>query len=417
MFRAFRSRNFVLLWSGTFAANIGIWMQSVALGWLIYNLTSSASWLGRVSFAGSAPSLIFGLVGGAIADRADRKRILWASACVFAAGAFTLAFLTAAGVIEIWMVILISLITGTANAVYSPVFQTVIPTLVKAEDLMNAISLNSISFNGARIVGPALAGIVVARFGSSWCFALNGCGFLVMVATALALDLPRRPPVRHPPLWHTLRAGLVYTRRHRLIRALILLTATMSLFGFPYIVLMPALARDVLHLDVAGFGYLFSSVGAGAVVAGLALALVGDVRRTGLVVASFATAFGLLIVLLTTMRTLTHAMLVLATIGYSMITSVAALNTLIQVTVAEEMRGRVMSMLTVCLFGLPTLGALLLGTLGDRIGIPHALALGGAIVAVTACVTFATTPELRTVTQRAAERLEAPLTAASDGTC
>ena len=400
MFRAFRSRNFVLLWIGTFAANIGIWMQGVALGWLIYALTNSASWLGRVSFAGSIPSLLFGLIGGAIADRADRKRILWISACVFAIGAFTLAALTGTGQLHIWMVIVISLMTGTANAVYSPVFQAVIPTLVPTEDLMNAISLNSISFNGARIIGPALAGVVVARLGSSWCFALNGCGFLVMVCTALALDLPRRPLVKHPPIWHTLRAGLIYARRHRLIRSLILLTATMSLFGFPYMVLMPALARDVLRLDVSGFGYLFSAVGAGAVVAGLALALVGDVRRTGLVVTAFGVAFGLLIVLLTMQRSFVSALIVLAAIGYTMITSVAALNTLIQVTVVEEMRGRVMSMLTVCLFGFPTLGALLLGSLGDRVGIPRALALGGAIVAVVALATYALTPEMRVVAAR-----------------
>jgi MFS family permease len=395
MFRALRSRNFALLWSGSFTANVGIWMQTVAMGWLIYGLTNSASWLGRVSFAASVPSLLFGLVGGAIADRADRKRILWGASCVFAGGAFTLAFLTGSGAIEIWMVIVVSLVTGTANAVYSPVFQALIPTLVAVEDLQNAISLNSISFNAARIIGPALAGFVVAQAGTAWCFALNGCGFLVMIATALALRLPPRPDIPRAPLWHSLRAGFSYARHHRLVRALLIICATLSLFGFPYIVLMPALARDVLGLDVRGFGYLFSAVGAGAVVAGLTLATLGDIKRKGIVVGGFALAFGLLLVLLTTMRTFAGAVVVLALTGYSMIICVAALNTLVQVSIVEEMRGRVLSMLTVCLFGLPTLGSLLLGTLGDRIGIPHALALGGAVVALVALGISVGVPEMR----------------------
>ncbi|HZR83573.1 MAG TPA: MFS transporter [Candidatus Binatia bacterium] len=395
MFRALRSRNFALLWSGSFVANVGIWMQSVAMGWLIYDLTSSASWLGRVGFASSAPTLLLGLLGGAIIEHADRRRILCGCALVFAAGAFALAGLTTTGAIRVWMVIAISLVSGTANAFFSPVFQAVIPSLVPAEHLMNAISLNSISFNAARVIGPLLGGAVMTWFGPGWCFAVNGCGFLVLVATSLALDMPSRRPAARMPIAQSLAEGLDYARRHPLIRSLLLLCMLLSLFGFPYIVLMPALARDVLHLGPDGFTQLFSSVGAGAVVGGVTLATVGDVRQKGTLVAGCALAFGILVILLANAKSFAPAAIVLALAGFAMITCIAALNNLIQVNVADAMRGRVMSMLTVSLFGLPTLGAWLLGSLGDRVGIPLALSLGGAIVALAAIATWTLSPELR----------------------
>jgi MFS family permease len=395
VFRALRSRNFAILWAGSFVANVGIWMQSVAMGWLIYDLTNSASWLGRVGFASAAPTLLLGLLGGAIIEHADRKRILCGSSAVFAAGAFALAALTTSGAIEVWMVIAISLVGGTANAFFSPVFQALVPALVPAEHLMNAISLNSISFNAARVVGPLIGGAVMTWLGPGWCFALNGCGFLVLLGASLALDVPRRRPAARAPIGQSLREGLDYARRHPLIRMLLFLCVALSLFGFPYIVLMPALARDVLHLGPQGFTQLFSAVGAGAVVGGLTLATVGDVKYKGMLVIGCALLFGVLLVALANVRTFAAAASLLAVAGFAMITCIAALNTLIQVNVAEAMRARVMSMLTVSLFGLPTLGAWLLGALGDRIGIPAAVSFGGAAVALAAVATWALSPELR----------------------
>jgi len=394
VFRAFRSRNFALLWGGSFVSNVGIWMQSVAMGWLIYDLTASASWLGRVGFASSAPTLLLGLLGGAIIEHADRKRILCGSALLFAACAFALAALTMTGVVEIWMIIVISLVSGIGTAFFMPVFQALVPALVPPQDLMNAISLNSISFNVARVVGPLIGGVVMTTLGVGWCFALNGVGFLGMVVAGLALDMPERKLVARARIGSALRAGLDYARRHPLIRALLVLCITMSLFGFPYIVLMPALARDVLHLDANGFTLLFSSVGAGAVVGGLALAFAGDVEHKGLLVVGCSAAFGLLLIVLANVQSFVAAMAVLAVAGFAMIVCIAALNTLIQVTVAEEMRARVMSMMTVSLFGLPTLGAWLLGALGDRIGITRALSLGGAVVAAVAVVIALVSPEI-----------------------
>jgi predicted MFS family arabinose efflux permease len=221
-----------------------------------------------------------------------------------------------------------------------------------------------------------------------------------MFAAAMMLDMPPRQMATQPRIGHALRAGIDYARRHPLIRALLVLCITMSLFGFPYIVLMPAVARDVLHLDANGFTLLFSAVGAGAVTGGLTLACAGDVRRKGLLVVSCALAFGLLLIVLGNVTTFGGAAAVLACTGFAMITCIASLNTLIQVTVVDEMRARVMSMMTVSLFGLPTLGAWILGSLGDRIGITLALSLGGGMVALMALAIALVSPEVARVGRR-----------------
>ena len=394
MFRAFRSRNFALLWTGSFVANVGIWMQSVAMGWLIYSLTNSASWLGRVGFASAAPTLLLGLLGGAIIEHTDRRRLLCGCSLLFSACGLSLAAITISGVVQIWMIILISLVSGVATSFFMPVFQALLPATVPPAMLMNAISLNSISFNVARIIGPVIGGLVMTKLGVGWCFGVNGLGFLVMFAAGLALDMPPRKVVARAHIGHALRDGVDYARRHPLIRALLVLCITMSLFGFPYIVLMPAVARDVLHLQADGFTFLFSAVGAGAVTGGLALAAAGDVRHKGLLVVSCSCIFGLLLIVLSSVQTFAVAMCVLALVGFAMIICIASLNTLIQMTVADEMRARVMSMMTVSLYGLPTLGAWFLGSLGDRIGITHALSLGGGVVAVVAVAIGLASPEL-----------------------
>jgi MFS family permease len=384
MFPALRSRNFRLLWLGSFAVNIGWWMHSVAMGWLIYNLTSSASWLGRIGFAQSLPTLCLGLIGGALIEHADRRRALYGSALVLAVAASVLSALTLGGVVQIWMIILVSLASGTGTALFMPVYQALIPSLVPSQQLMNAISLNSISFNAARVVGPLVAGFVMSWAGLGWCFALNAVGSFTMVALARALELPRREVGTRPPLGRMLRAGLDYARRHPVIRALLFLSVTMSLFGFPYIVLMAAFAHDVLGLEAKGFTMLFSAVGAGAVVGGVVLAWFGDVRRKGFLVVGSAAAFGVLLVVLGQTRSFVPAAATLAVLGFAMIVSVASLNTVLQLSVAEEMRARVMSMLTVALFGLPSIGAWMLGAIADRVGIPTAYALGGSAVAAVA---------------------------------
>lgn len=395
MFGALRSRNFALLLAGSFTANVGIWMQSVAMGWLIYDLTDSASWLGRVGFAQSAPTLFFGLLGGALTEHADRKRVMAGSALLYAAGALTLALLTITGRIEIWMILTLSVVTGTATALYMPVFQASIPSLVPPEHLMNAISLNSVSFNVARVIGPLVAGAVMAIGGTGWCFATNGVGFLILVGTIFGLRMPERGVSARGPLGRTLLEGFDYARRHPRLRLLLLMCVTLSLFGFPFVVLMPALARSVLDLDAGGFTRLFSAVGVGAVVGGLGLARAGDFERKGELMLVSGACFGTLLIVVAQTTTFFGAALTFLLLGACMIVCIASLNTLVQVTVSEEMRARVMSMVTVSLFGLPTLGGWVLGTIADRVGIPLVLSVGGAMVAAVSAGLLTFAPGLR----------------------
>src|SRR5438034_9482244 len=251
-------------------------MQQIALGWLVYDLTRRASLLGTVSFCGNAPILFLGRAGGATADRASRRTIMLGTLGVSAATALTLAVLTASGHIAVWHIIAISMVAGTASALFAPAMQAVIPSLVEPGELLNAISLNSVQFNLARMIGPALAGFAYGTIGPQGCFALNAAGFLVMILMLARVRLPRRPPGAPPPVGRALRDGLGYARRQPGIAPSLLLAAVMSVFGFPYIILLPALARDTLHIDATGLGYLMAAVGAGAVTGGLGLSAAGD---------------------------------------------------------------------------------------------------------------------------------------------
>src|SRR2546427_8896246 len=268
-------------------------MQQIALGWLVYDLTRRASLLGTVSFGPNAPTLFLGLVGGAIAGRPGRRPIRLGALGVIAATALTLAVLTASGHIAVWHIIAISMVAGTASALFAPAMQAVIPSLVEPGELLNAISLNSVQFNLARAIGPALAGLAYGTIGPQGCFALNAAGFLVMILLLARVRLPRRPPGAAPPVGRALRDGLAYARRHPVIAPSLVLVAVMSVFGFPYIILLPALARDTLHLDATGPGYPMAATAAGAVTGGLGLSAVGDLPRKDVAASGSAIAFGL----------------------------------------------------------------------------------------------------------------------------
>ena len=412
MLRALRSRSYRLFWSGSFVSNVGFWMQTVALGWLVYDLTRRASLLGTISFCGNLPMLALGLLGGAVADRASRRTIMLGAQVVLASAALALALLTASGRIAVWHVVAIAMVAGTASALYAPVMQAVIPSLVEPADLLNAISLNSVQFNLARVVGPAVAGIVYGAVGPAGCFALNACGFVVLAVALAQIRLPHRPVATRPPMAHALREGLGYARSHPVIWpalankgffASVAMAAAVSVFGFPYIVLMPALARDALGLDATGLGYLMAAVGAGAVLGGLALSAFGDLPRKGLVAAASAVGFGGVLAALTVVRTVQGVGLLFFVMGVLQVTCVASLNTAIQMAVDDRMRGRVMSMMTVILFGFITIGSLLLGALGDWIGVPAALASGGLVVAAAGAAALVRAPGLVGVVPQAAE--------------
>ena len=403
MLRALRSHSYRLFWWGSFVSNVGFWMQTVALGWLVYDLTRRASMLGTISFCGNVPMLALGLLGGAVADRASRRTVMLGAQVVLASAALALALLTASGRIAVWHVIAVAMVAGTASALYAPVMQAVIPSLVEPGDLLNAISLNSVQFNLARVVGPAVAGTVYGAVGPAGCFALNACGFIVLALALARIRLPHRPVATGPPMTHALREGLGYARTHPVIWPALVLATAVSVFGFPYIVLMPALARDALGLDATGLGYLMAAVGAGAVLGGLGLSSFGDLPRKGLVGAASAIGFGAVLATLTFVRTVHGVALLFFVMGVLQVTCVASLNTTIQIAVDDRMRGRVMSMMMVILFGFITVGSLLLGALGDWIGVPAALATGGVVVVVAGATALVRAPELVVVVPQAVE--------------
>jgi MFS family permease len=379
-----RSRSYRRFWLGSLVSNLGLWMQAIALGWLVYDMTHAASWLGTVSFVGNAPTLVLGLLGGAIADRASRQLVMMCALVLLATSASMLALLTASGHLTLTYVIALSMLSGVGTALYTPAMNSVVPSLVGAEHLLNAISLNSVQFNLARAVGPALAGMLYGPLGPAGCFALNACGFLGMAVVVWRLHLPPRPAVAPPPMLRALREGLGYVRRHTVIGPAIFLAAVMSFFGFPYIVLLPAVAHG-LGLDARGLGWLMACVGGGAVAGGLGMS--GLVREGG---ARFAVrgavGFGLVLSGFAVVDTATGTMILLFFLGALQTMSIAALTTIIQTSVHDGMRGRVMSMVMVIFFGLSTLGGLVAGLLGDRFTVPAALATGGVVTAAVAVV-------------------------------
>ncbi|OLD42191.1 MAG: hypothetical protein AUI83_19465, partial [Armatimonadetes bacterium 13_1_40CM_3_65_7] len=384
MLRPLRSRDYRLFWSGSLIANLGVWVQTTALGWLVYDMTRKPSLLGTISFAGNMPILVLGLVGGAIADRASRRAIMLSTLSVISAAALMLALLTATGHIAIWHIVAISMVSGAANALFGPAMQAVIPSIVEEDQLLNAISLNSVQFNLARTIGPVLAALAYHPLGPAGCFALNAAGFLAMVLMIGRVRIPRHVRGSSPPVLRALREGLGYARVHPVIGPALLLAAVMSIFGFPYIILLPALARDALGLDASGLGWLLASVGAGAVVGGLGLSAFGDVARKDLVAVGSATLFGIALAAFAVVRSAQGIALLLFVMGVLQTACVASIITSIQAIVHDGMRGRVMSMMTVILFGFATTGALLVGVIGDHIGVPGALACGGVVITVVA---------------------------------
>jgi len=380
---ALRFTDYRRYWTGSFIANVGFWMQQTALGWIVYDMTQSASWLGTIALVSNAPTFVVGIVGGAVADRASRRTIILSAQLALAACALALALLTATGHLTIWRIITVAVAAGTAAAFSTPAMMAVLPGLVPAEHLLSAISLNSVQFNLARTLGPAVAGLGYGVVGAAGCFAANAAGFVAFALMLARLPLGRRPEGAAVPLGRALRDGLRYIRAHPVIGPSLLLAAVVSFFGFPYIILLPALARD-LGLGVAGLGTLMAAVGTGAVTGGLGLAAVGDLQRKGLIAGATAIAFGAVLASLVLVDGIRGTALTLAVLGVLQTVCVASLNTAIQLTVHDGMRGRVMSVMTVILFGLATLGSVVVGFLGDRIGIEPALATGGVIIVMAA---------------------------------
>lgn len=394
--RALRSPNYRLFAAGQIVSLIGTWMQMVAQSWLIYRLTGSAALLGLIGFAGQVPVFLLAPLGGVIADRANRHRVLIGTQTVSMALAFVLAGLTLAGRVEVWHVFALSALLGLTNAFDIPARQAFVVEMVEREDLVNAIALNSSMVNGARVVGPAVAGIVVAAVGEGWCFLLNAVSYVAVIAALLRMKPRIRERVRSTvSAWASIVEGFVYSWHTAPVRALLLLLGLVSLMGMPYSVLMPIIADQVLHAGANAYGLLMSASGVGALAGAVSLALRRNVRGLGSWVAVSSAGFGLSLIAFAFSRSLWLSAALLVPAGFFMMVEMASSNTLIQSMIPDRLRGRVMAVYSMMFMGMAPLGALMAGALAAPLGAPLTVAIGGAACIAGGIVFGARLPRLR----------------------
>lgn len=385
-FRALRHRNFQLFFAGQFISLTGTWMQSVAQSWLVYQMTGSVVLLGTVGFAGQIPVLLLAPFGGTAADRFDRRRILLVTQSWAMLLAGTLALLTLTGTIQIWMLLAIAVGFGIGNAFDIPARQAFVSDMVGREDLINAIALNSSMFNGARIVGPAIAGILVAAVGEGWCFFGNAVSYIAVLTSLLAMKLAPTVKRELKSPFAEIKEGFTYVATTPPIRALLLLLGLVSLAGMPYAVLMPVFADDYLGGDSGTLGFLMGCSGLGALAAALTLASRKHVFGLGKWVAGACAGLGAFLVLFSFSRSVPLSALILVPVGFSMMTQMSSSNTLVQAMVPDELRGRVMSVYSMMFMGLAPIGSLLAGTAAGYIGPAETVAIGGSICIIGAII-------------------------------
>jgi MFS family permease len=375
--RALRHRNFQLFFSGQLISLVGTWMQNVAQAWLVYRLTGSALLLGAVGFSSQIPVLLIAPIGGTTADRSDRRRLVIATQVASMTLAAILAWLTLSRHVEVWHVFALAAMLGVVNAFDIPARQSFLIDMVGREDLMNAIALNSSMFNGARVVGPAVAGILIAKIGEGWCFAANAISYTAVIAGLLLMTVqcPLRSNTSSPLA--DIVEGFRWANSVKVIRALLLLIGLVSLVGMPYTVLMPVFAHKILHGGPRGLGILMGATGVGALFGALTLASRTGVKGLGRLAAWSCGGFGIGLVLFSFSRWFWLSAALLLPVGYSVMLQMASTNTLIQTMVPDQLRGRVMALYSMMFMGMAPFGALLGGALAERMGAPVTVAVGG----------------------------------------
>jgi MFS family permease len=388
--RALRHRNYRLFFFGQGVSLIGTWITRIATSWLVYRLTGSAVWLGIVVFAGQIPTFLIAPIAGVLVDRWDRWRVLLVAQTLAMLQSAALAVLTLTGVIDVPWILVLWAAQGVINAFDTPARQSLVVEMVESrDDLPNAIALNSTLVNGARLVGPSIAGMLIAAFGEGWCFAVDAASYAAVIASLLAMRLVRRARVREPAHWRAeLRDGFEYARRSPPIRALLLLLASVSLFGMPYTVLMPVFAARIHGGGADVLGILMGSVGLGAVLSALWLASRPGVQGLGGVLVTAGCVFGVGLVAFALSRWMWLSVPVLALTGGGMMVQMAASVTLLQTIVDEDKRGRVMSFHAMAFFGMAPFGGLASGALAEAIGAP-ATVLAGGVATLVAVAWFA----------------------------
>jgi MFS family permease len=377
---ALKYRDFRVLWLGACTSSIGTWMQKVAQSWLVLDLTNSASYLALDAFLGELPILLFTLIGGVVADRRDRRWLLLSSQVVQMTSAFTLAVLVVGGWVHIWHILALSFLSGCAQAFGGPAYQSLIPALIRKEHLPNAIALNSIQFNIARVIGPLLAGVVLSTLGSASCFGINGLSFLVVIAALLSLHVPHSKPVTERRVIDELYTGLRYARDAPAIRTLTVLALLATFLGVPLLTFLPVFARNIFQQGVGQYSHMMAWSGVGAIAGALVVAWLGRFKRMGLTALLVQVLFGLLTVAFAYSRTLWVSYFLLMLSGAALRVVFSLFISLVQLIAPNDMRGRVMSIYMVAFRGGMPLGSLASGVLIDRLGAPDAIAINGVLL-------------------------------------
>ncbi len=386
--RALQHRNFQLFFSGQLISLTGTWMQTIAEAWLVYRLTGSSLLLGTAGFCSQFPVFLVAPLGGIVADRHNRQRVVIGTQIASMILALLLAILTLTGLVRVWHVFTLAALLGVVNAFDIPARQSFLVDMVGKEDLMNAIALNSSMFNAARIVGPAIAGILVAKIGEGWCFFANGASYIAVIIGLLMIRVQRPAQLASSasPLAHILE-GFRFVRHTRPILAILLLLGLVSLVAMPYTVLMPIFADRVLHGGARGLGILMGATGAGALLGALTLASRSGVRGLGKWVAVSCGGFGLFLALFAFSRVFWLSAALLLPVGFCMMLQMSSSNTLIQAMSPDRLRGRVMAVYSMMFMGLAPFGALFGGALADRMGAPRTVAMG-AVAAIGGGILF-----------------------------
>jgi MFS family permease len=380
VFKAFQYREFRLLWIGACTSSIGTWMQSVAQSWLVLQISGSAFLLGLDSFLGQIPIFLFSLLGGVIADRVDRRKLLVGSQVIQMTCAFLLASLFAFSEVHVWEILSLSFVVGFAQAFGGPAYQALIPTLVEPKDLPNAIAMNSIQFNLARIIGPMLGGIALTSLGAAWCFSLNGFSFVAVIISLLLLSVRPMPSKQGTSLLSSMKEGIRFIRNQPAMGPLIILAFIMTFLGMPLIVFTPVVVRDVFHLGPTIYTYLLCTSGAGAVVGALLVAAFGHIENKGQVTLMALTILGGLIAAFGLSRSLVLTFIMMFLAGTALIAVFAMISSLVQLIAPDEMRGRVMSVYNVAFRGGMPIGALISGALIPLLTVQIVLAINGVLL-------------------------------------
>jgi len=380
IFRALNHRNFRLFFGGQGISLIGTWMQQVAMSWLVYRMTHSAFLLGVAGFLGLIPIFLLAPFSDVLSDRLNRHRILVITQTLAMIQAFVLAILDLTGTIDVWHLIMLILFLGFVNAFDAPARQSFVVDMVeKKEDLSNAIALNSFLFNGARLVGPSIGGIVISILGEGMCFFINGLSFLAVIVALLAMKIRfRKRETQKTQVWQGLKEGFTYAFGFAPIRFILFLLGLVSLMGMPYTVLMPIFVKDILHGGPHTLGFLMAASGMGAVAGAIYLASRKSVLGLGRIIVTASIIFGSGLITFSLSHVLFFSLLILVFTGFGMMVQMASSNTILQTIVEEDKRGRVMSFYTMAFMGMAPFGSLLAGSVASKIGAPNTLIIGGA---------------------------------------